>query len=330
MSTMNMDDVNNSTIIQQAPSNFLFSNVNKILSTFVPAHHRRQSNELYKSIGVKSHGTITFADNKSNRAEFIRIPPDAPVMQVKELISTKWCHERPSLVISVTGGAKDYNMKPKLLRAFRRGLLKVASTTGAWIITGGMNTGIMKLVGEIVQINPNRHRPIHLIGIATWGCVAGSDQLDVHGTNVHYAKPHVEELNEAALEPNHTEFIFVDDGSVRKFGGEITFRASLEQAISGDFFAIRSNSDSSPTLPKLTPTTSFRSEQSDPIPVVLLVVEGGPNTVRTVHEAVVENNIPAVLFEGTGRCCDLFAKAVRLYKEYRLKFELSEEIPRNH
>ncbi|CAF4258257.1 unnamed protein product, partial [Rotaria sordida] len=33
----------------------------------------------------------------------------------------------------------------------------------AWIITGGMNTGIMKLVGEIVQINPNRHRPIHLI-----------------------------------------------------------------------------------------------------------------------------------------------------------------------
>jgi len=38
--------------------------------------------------------------------------------------------QRPSLVISVTGGAKDYNMKPKLLRAFRRGLLKVARTTG--------------------------------------------------------------------------------------------------------------------------------------------------------------------------------------------------------
>ena len=35
--------------------------------------------------------------------------------------------------------------------------------TGAWIITGGMNTGIMKLVGDIVQINPDRFRPIHLI-----------------------------------------------------------------------------------------------------------------------------------------------------------------------
>jgi hypothetical protein len=37
------------------------------------------------------------------------------------------------------------------------------SLQGAWIITGGMNTGIMKLVGEIVQINPDRSRPIHLI-----------------------------------------------------------------------------------------------------------------------------------------------------------------------
>jgi len=26
-----------------------------------------------------------------------------------------------------------------------------------------MNTGIMKLVGDIVQINPDRSRPIHLI-----------------------------------------------------------------------------------------------------------------------------------------------------------------------
>jgi hypothetical protein len=79
----------------------------------------------------------------------------------------------------------------------------------------------------------------------------------------------------------------------------------------------------------------------DSIPVVLLVVEGGPNTVRTgikcnlskkncmsfciVREAVVENNIPAVLLEGTGRCCDLFAKAFRLYKEHRQQLERSDD-----
>jgi hypothetical protein len=39
----------------------------------------------------------------------------------------------------------------------------ICTFEGAWIITGGMNTGIMKLVGEIIQINPDRSRPIHLI-----------------------------------------------------------------------------------------------------------------------------------------------------------------------
>ncbi|CAF3537706.1 unnamed protein product [Rotaria sp. Silwood1] len=284
----------------------------------------RNSNQLYNTIGIKSHGTITFADNKSNRAEFIRLLPDASVMHVKEIVLQKWCHERPSLVISVTGGAKDYNMKPILLRAFRRGLLKVASTTGAWIITGGMNTGIMKLVGEIIQTNTNLSRPIHLIGVATWGCVSSVDQLDVHGANVHYTKPRSVIKGEAPLEPNHTKFIFIDDGTRRKYGGEIAFRASLEKAISGDFFATRptTNDDSDGA------SSFLQSEQLDRVPVVLLVVEGGPNTVRTVHQAVVQNCIPAVFFEGTGRCCDLFAKAYHLYRRYHRNFEASEEATR--
>ncbi|CAF3667461.1 unnamed protein product [Rotaria sp. Silwood1] len=305
-----MNNVNDANLRQLSLHNFVSESVNKIVSTLVPEEHTR-----------------AITDNKSNRAEFIRIPPEAPVSEVKKYINTKWCHERPSLVISVTGGAKDYDMKPKLLRAFRRGLLKVASTTGAWIITGGMNTGIMKLVGEIVEMNPSRCRRIHLFGIATWGCVAGRDKLNDRGKTVEYTKPTIEEKNTAPLEPNHTKFIFIDDGSEGQFGREITFRARLERAISGDFFGARSRTTSTADMSTSTTTTpSFRPEQSDPVPVVLLVVEGGPNTVRTVHEAVVENNIPAVFFEGTGRCCDLFAKAVHLYAEYEKNLEGDEEI----
>ncbi|CAF5141419.1 unnamed protein product, partial [Rotaria sp. Silwood1] len=106
----------------------------------------------------------------------------------------------------------------------------------AWIVTGGMNTGIMKLVGEIIQINPDRSRPIPLIGIATWGCVSGRKHLDVHGASVYYAKPRSNTRGEAPLEPNHTKFIFIDDGTERTYGREIAFRAQLEQAISGGFF----------------------------------------------------------------------------------------------
>ncbi|CAF3786458.1 unnamed protein product [Rotaria sp. Silwood1] len=310
-----MGDVNNASLRRVSIQNFVSENINEIKLTLVPDDHGRASNQLIQLIS-KSHGTITFMDNKSNRAEFIRIASEASVENVKELINKEWCLKRPSLAISVTGGAKNYNMKPKLLRAFRRGLLKVASTTGAWIITGGMNAGIMKLVGEIVDMNPSHSRPIHLIGIATWGCVAGRDKLKVRGETVVYTKPITEEKGTTPLEPNHTKFIFVDDESEGKYGGEIKFRSRLEQVISGDFFGARSRAGSGIEFQTLT-TPSLHPERSDPVPVVLLVVEGGPNTVRTVYEAVFKNNIPAVIFEGTGRCCDLFAKAVRLYENIK-------------
>jgi len=35
-----------------------------------------------------------------------------------------------------------------------------------------------------------------------------------------------------------------------------------------------------------------------------------------VYESVTKNNIPVVLLEGTGGCCDLFAKCSHLYNEY--------------
>ncbi|CAF3978895.1 unnamed protein product [Rotaria magnacalcarata] len=174
----------------------------------------------------------------------------------------------------------------------------------------------MKLVGETVRPNPSHSRPVHIIGIATWGCVSNFQQLHVRGSNVHYVKPRSEQKGQAPLEPNHTEFIFIDDGTQREYGGEIKFRADLERAIAGTFFASYSTSKATNSLQPLSGTNSPRSESLGLVPVVLLVVEGGPNTVRTVHEAVVKNNIPAVFIQGTGRCCDLFAEALRVYDKY--------------
>lgn len=99
-------------------------------------------------------------------------------------------------------------------------------------------------------------------GIATWGCVSGFEQLDVRGSVVHYAQPRSDQKGEAPLEPNHTEFIFVDDGSVKKYGGEITFRAKLEQAISSGFFASRTTVNSSAQYSSLQGTQSLRTDSS--------------------------------------------------------------------
>ena len=45
-----------------------------------------------------------------------------------------------------------------------------------------------------------------------------------------------------------------------------------------------------------------------------------------VHGSVVKNRTPVVFVEGTGGCCDLFAKCYHLYNGHKSKEELSEEI----
>ena len=52
------------------------------------------------------------------------------------------------------------------------------------------------------------------------------------------------------------------------------------------------------------------SGKSHGIPVVLLVLEGGPNTIQTVLESVTSNPaVPVVIAEGSGRAADILAHA---------------------
>ena len=62
----------------------------------------------------------------------------------------RWNLEIPNLVISVTGGAKSFVLKPRLKEVFRRGLIKAAKSTSAWIITG-LNSVTIKII--ILLIN---------------------------------------------------------------------------------------------------------------------------------------------------------------------------------
>lgn len=60
----------------------------------------------------------------------------------------------------------------------------------------------------------------------------------------------------------------------------------------------------------ITPQVSCLSGKSHGIPVVLLVLEGGPNTILTVLESVSSNPaVPVVIAEGSGRAADILAYA---------------------
>lgn len=58
----------------------------------------------------------------------------------------------------------------------------VIGCVDAWIITGGTNTGVMKLVGDAIRahtLKKGSRKPLVAIGIATWGCITNKESLIV-------------------------------------------------------------------------------------------------------------------------------------------------------
>ena len=78
----------------------------------------------------------------------------------------------------VTGGAQNFQLKPSLKEQFRKGLVKAALSTQAWISTGGSNAGVMKHVGEAIKDSPLKpDENLVVLGIANWCTVADNHLL---------------------------------------------------------------------------------------------------------------------------------------------------------
>lgn len=73
--------------------------------------------------------------------QYIRVSYDTKPDNLLHLMVKDWQLELPTLLISVHGGLQNFDLQPKLKQVFGKGLIKAAVTTGAWIFTGGVNTG---------------------------------------------------------------------------------------------------------------------------------------------------------------------------------------------
>lgn len=73
--------------------------------------------------------------------QYVRLAYDTRPELILQLFTREWSLELPKLLITVQGGKANFELQPKLKKVLRKGLLKAAKTTGAWIFTGGTNTG---------------------------------------------------------------------------------------------------------------------------------------------------------------------------------------------
>ncbi|ELW58804.1 Transient receptor potential cation channel subfamily M member 6 [Tupaia chinensis] len=218
--------------------------------------------------------------------QYIRTSYDTKLDHLLHLMLEEWKMKLPKLVISVHGGIQDFKIPSKLKKIFSQGLVKAAETTGAWILTAGTNTGVSKHVGDALKAHSSQSlRKIWAVGIPPWGVI--ENQRDLIGKDVVclYQTLGNPLSKLTTLNCMHSHFILSDDGTVGKYGNEMKLRRNLEKYLS---------------LQKI----HSRSRQG--VPVVGLVVEGGPNVILSVWETLQDKD-PVVVCEGTGRAADLLA-----------------------
>ncbi|KAM8886032.1 transient receptor potential cation channel subfamily M member 6 isoform 2-T4 [Spinachia spinachia] len=249
------------------------------------------SMELHtKASPTNAYGTIDFQDTATRvcRAKFVRVGVDAKPEVLLQLMLKEWQMERPKLLLTVQGGSENFHLPLKVKQAFSKGLITAALSTGAWILTDGINTGVSKYVGEAVKtFGGHNLRKRNTIGITPWGVI--DNNMDLVGRDVFRPyQPLGNPLSKrACLNGFHSHFLLVDDGTLGKQGCQQGLRRKLEKHIH---------------LQKIHP----RLNQG--VPVVCVVVEGGPSLVSTVLDYV--SNVPPVpvfVFEGSGRAADLIA-----------------------
>lgn len=84
--------------------------------------------------------------------QYVRLAYDTRPDLIMQLFTREWSLELPKLLITVQGGKANFELQPKLKKVLRKGLLKAAKTTGAWIFTGGTNTGVLYI--DTVYLTP--------------------------------------------------------------------------------------------------------------------------------------------------------------------------------
>ena len=250
----------------------------------------------------------------------------------------KWHLMKPSVLISVNGGAGTLDLTPKQSAVFRHGLLDAARQasgggdedqvkTTAWIFSGGTDSGVMSLAGKMFHgTEPDDGPVIPLIGVASWGVVSqrahmdpravpGASEREHHsrrknaGRYLYNSKTdpdsQVQRAKESvALEPNHSNFIFVDDGTEgqKAFSRETDIRSAFE-----DFIARGAPTGDGKT--SLFGEDEDGERFPDP-PMVVLVVGGGPGTFKMVVAHLLKKRPVVVIADTGGAAADIYSYCI--------------------
>ena len=242
-------------------------------------------------------GTIAFkGDTRQSLAECVHLyhnefenGPDGfkedKLKAVYELITEQWNLRTPNHIVSVTGGKMKFDVDEEVLKDFKDNMRNISRTSRAWVITGGTHTGVMKHVSDALKCESDAI----CIGIPVFGKIANKGKLSRPSqSEAAYKRMFSYKIGSQMkagtgvyLNGCHSHFIMYDDGQDEEYGGEIRFRAALE---------------------------NYLADQSDK-PYVLVVLNGRSGTFQTICE-MISYDRTVILVKGSGGVADEMAEVV--------------------
>uniref|UniRef100_A0A8C0XPF2 Transient receptor potential cation channel subfamily M member 5 n=1 Tax=Castor canadensis TaxID=51338 RepID=A0A8C0XPF2_CASCN len=242
-------------------------------------------------------GEVDFGESGKKRGKFVKVPSSVAPSVLFDLLLTEWHLPTPNLVVSLVGEERPFAMKSWLRDVLRKGLVKAAQSTGAWILTSALRVGLARHVGQAVRdhslASTSTKVRVVAIGIASLGRVLHGQLLDTvqEDSTVHY--PADDGGSQGPLCPldcNLSHFILVEPGPPGREDGLAELRLSLEKHISQQ-------------------RTSYGGTSSIEIPVLCLLVNGDPSILERISRAV-EHATPWLILAGSGGIADVLAALV--------------------
>ncbi|KAF7243630.1 Transient receptor potential cation channel subfamily M member 8 [Varanus komodoensis] len=272
-----------------------YSKLQHVEGTQVNNNEKWNYKKHTKEFLTDAFGDIEF-ENMDKTGKYIRLSCDTDSETLYELMTQHWHLKTPNLIISVTGGAKNFALKPRMRKIVSR-LIYIAQSKGAWIFTGGTHYGLMKYIGEVVRdntISRSSEENVVAIGIAAWGMISNRESLIRSCDSETYYSAHyiMDDLKRDplyCLDNNHTHLILVDNGTHGYPAVEAKLRTQLEKYISE----------------RIIPESNYGGK----IPIVCFAQGGGRETLKAINTAV-KSKIPCVVVEGSGQIADVIASLV--------------------
>uniref|UniRef100_A0A3Q3QVF4 Transient receptor potential cation channel, subfamily M, member 5 n=1 Tax=Monopterus albus TaxID=43700 RepID=A0A3Q3QVF4_MONAL len=239
-------------------------------------------------------GDIDFTGSTKTRGKFVRVHSNTDPVVIYQMLTEEWGLASPHLVVAVVGGDEVAQMKPWLRDTLRKGLVKAAQSTGAWILTNGLRFGITKHLGQAVRdhslASTSSKVRVVAIGITPWNMIHNREALLTAKVSPAVYKPQdLPHGSVYSLDSHHSHFVLVEEDPNGP-GATSEMRVKLLKHIS-------------------LQRTGYGGTGSFEIPVLNLLVHGEPKILKRMYKGI-GNLTPWLILAGSGGVADILVTLV--------------------